>query len=91
MNLWFVVSQFRTNHKVLEIVANDFLRVYFNLIFQAISCLMALIYGQVVIPSPPSDCLDHVKQTWPRRGVVRVEVVKSWEAYHEYVELIEKS
>lgn len=52
---------------------------------------MALIYGQVVIPSPPSDCLDHIKQTWPRRGVVRVEVVKSWEAYHEYMELVEKS
>ncbi|KAE9547658.1 hypothetical protein FO519_009131 [Halicephalobus sp. NKZ332] len=68
------------------------IRRFIEFIFLTFSvlCLMALVYGQVVIPSPPNNCLNHIKQTWPRRGVVRVEVVKSWEAYHDYMELIEK-
>jgi len=30
----------------------------------------------------PANCLDHVKGVWPRDGILRVEVIRSYQRSH---------
>ena len=36
-----------------------------------------LIYIHVVFARSPIDCLQGVQSTWPRHGILRVEIVKN--------------
>lgn len=39
--------------------------------------LAVLIYIHVVFARSPINCLQHVQKTWPRTGILRVEIVKN--------------
>ncbi len=41
---------------------------------QALFLLTMLIYMHMVFSRSPANCLDHVKDTWPRDGILRVEI-----------------
>lgn len=45
----------------------------------------------MLIPAAPNNCLDNIKQSWPRKGIVRVEVIRSWSEYNEYMDYMKKS
>jgi len=30
----------------------------------------------------PANCLDHVKDVWPRDGILRVEIIRSYQRSH---------
>ena len=43
--------------------------------FQALVVLSILAYIHVVFARTPINCLSHVKDSWPRDGILRVEIV----------------
>ena len=45
----------------------------------AVGAFFVLVYIHMIFSRTPATCLDHVRDTWPRDGILRVEVVK--EAY----------
>lgn len=47
------------------------------ILLQAIVSFFVLIYIHIVFSKTPSLCLQHVKDTWPRDGILRVEIVKN--------------
>ena len=49
----------------------------FCLLFQALSVLGILAYIHMVFARTPMNCLQHVQQTWPRTGILRVEIVRN--------------
>ena len=46
-------------------------------IFQAVTCFVILAYIHNAFSRTPIDCLDHVKDKWPRDGVLRVVISRS--------------
>lgn len=49
----------------------------FLILIKAISALIVLMYIHMVFSKTPSTCLQHVKDTWPRDGILRVEIVRN--------------
>ena len=48
-----------------------------RLLFQACIVLFVLAYIHIVFARAPIHCLQHVQDTWPRNGILRVEIVKN--------------
>ena len=47
------------------------------IIFQAVTCFVILAYIHNAFSRTPIDCLDNVKDKWPRDGVLRVVISRS--------------
>jgi len=47
------------------------------ILLKAVLCLMMLVYIHLVYTRHPVQCLEHIKDSWPRDGILRVEVVKA--------------
>ena len=45
-------------------------------LFQAILCFAMLVYIHLAFARHPVKCLEEVKETWPRDGILRVEIMK---------------
>lgn len=45
-------------------------------ILQAIAAFFVLAYIHVVFSRSPSNCLAHVREDWPRDGILRVEILR---------------
>ena len=52
--------------------------------------LFILIYIHVVFARSPINCLQHVQKTWPRSGILRVEIVKNASADYNILKSYEK-
>ena len=39
-------------------------------------CLLLLVYIHLVYTRNPVHCLEHISPTWPRDGILRVEIVR---------------
>lgn len=50
--------------------------IEFALLLWAISFLFILAYIHVVFSHSPSNCLSHIKDSWPRDGILRVEILR---------------
>jgi len=50
--------------------------IEFLILLQAIWAFLVLIYIHVSFSRSPATCLDHVRSTWPRDGILRVEIVR---------------
>lgn len=57
--------------------------IEFATLVNALTLLMALIYIHFLVANYPAQCLDHVKENWPRKGIVRVEVIRNLEEFRE--------
>ncbi len=57
---------------------------------QAILCFFMLIYIHVKFARNPVHCLEEVKETWPRDGILRVEIVKNPQADYGIEQSYEK-
>ncbi|VEN57114.1 unnamed protein product, partial [Callosobruchus maculatus] len=51
--------------------------IEFLILIKAIAAFFVLVYIHVAFSRTPSTCLMHVKDTWPRDGILRVEIVKN--------------
>jgi len=49
----------------------------FAMLVKASLCFLLLVYIHVVYTRHPVQCLEHVSDTWPRDGILRVEIVRS--------------
>lgn len=47
------------------------------MLFQAIFAFFVLAYIHIVFSRAPSNCLDHVRDEWPRDGILRVEIIRN--------------
>ena len=55
-----------------------FVTVFFFFSFpQALFVLGILVYIHAVFAKAPMNCLEHVQDTWPRDGILRVEIVRN--------------
>lgn len=61
-----------------------------NLSFQAIAVLGILTYIHIVFARTPMNCLAHVQETWPRDGILRVEIVKNASEGYSIINSYEK-
>ncbi|RZF41371.1 hypothetical protein LSTR_LSTR000085 [Laodelphax striatellus] len=50
--------------------------IEFALLLKAMATFFVLIYIHVVFSRSPTTCLEHVRETWPRDGILRVEIVR---------------
>lgn len=46
---------------------------------QAVFSFFVLVYMHMNFSRMPANCLEHVKNTWPREGVLRVEVIRPYQ------------
>ncbi|CAH1991447.1 unnamed protein product [Acanthoscelides obtectus] len=51
--------------------------IEFLILIKAIAAFFVLVYIHVAFSRTPSTCLMHVKDTWPRDGILRVEIVRN--------------
>ncbi|KAG5888806.1 hypothetical protein JTB14_032719 [Gonioctena quinquepunctata] len=49
----------------------------FLILIKAIAAFFVLVYIHITFSRSPSTCLAHVKETWPRDGILRVEIVRN--------------
>lgn len=49
----------------------------FVILVKAIAAFFVLIYIHVAFSKTPTTCLERVKDTWPRDGILRVEIIKN--------------
>jgi len=47
------------------------------LLLKAVLCMLLLVYIHLVYTRHPVQCLEHISTTWPRDGILRVEIVRS--------------
>jgi len=47
------------------------------LLLKAVLAMLLLVYIHLVYTRQPVQCLEHVSSTWPREGILRVEIVRS--------------
>ncbi|CAH1394302.1 unnamed protein product [Nezara viridula] len=50
--------------------------IEFTILLKAICAFFVLAYTHIIFSRTPSICLEHVRNTWPRDGILRVEIVK---------------
>ena len=51
--------------------------------FQAITLLIVLIYMHFLLSTYPANCMEPIMEKWPKKGIVRVEVIKNLEEFKE--------
>lgn len=51
--------------------------IEFTVLVKAITSLFLLVYIHLAFTRAPITCLDHVRDDWPREGILRVEVIRN--------------
>lgn len=46
------------------------------LLFQAMTAFFVLVYIHIAFSRTPTTCLEHVRDSWPRDGILRVEILR---------------
>lgn len=67
MSCIFKTTDFITSHLHFMLIS----------LLQALVVLFMLIYIHIVFARAPINCLQHVQNSWPRNGILRVEIVKN--------------
>ena len=49
------------------------------ILMKAVLCFFMLAYIHLVFARRPVECLGHIKESWPRDGILRVEVIRDFE------------
>ncbi|KAK7065336.1 hypothetical protein SK128_021849 [Halocaridina rubra] len=49
----------------------------FVILIKALTTLFLLIYIHLAFTRAPITCLDHIREDWPRDGILRVEVIRN--------------
>ncbi len=59
-------------------------------LMKAIVCFLSLVYIHMAFARHPVQCLEDVKTTWPRDGILRVEIMKNAPEKYSVLESYEK-
>ncbi|XP_033232161.1 membralin isoform X2 [Belonocnema kinseyi] len=51
--------------------------IEFLILMKAIMAFFVLAYIHIVFSRTPTNCLEHVKDDWPRDGILRVEILRN--------------
>lgn len=51
--------------------------IEFVILIKALAAFFVLVYIHIAFSRTPTTCLQHVKDTWPRNGILRVEIVRN--------------
>lgn len=51
--------------------------IEFTVLLKALTTLFLLVYIHLAFTRAPITCLDHVRDEWPREGILRVEVIRN--------------
>ncbi|XP_014227570.1 membralin isoform X2 [Trichogramma pretiosum] len=51
--------------------------IEFMVLLKAIAAFFVLVYIHVVFSRTPANCLEHVRDDWPRDGILRVEILRN--------------
>lgn len=51
--------------------------IEFAFLLKAMAAFFVLVYIHIVFSRSPTTCLEHVRDTWPRDGILRVEIVRT--------------
>lgn len=51
--------------------------IEFMILIKAIGAFFVLVYIHMAFTKSPVTCLDHIKNTWPRDGILRVEILRN--------------
>ncbi|XP_014600083.1 PREDICTED: membralin [Polistes canadensis] len=51
--------------------------IEFIVLFKAILAFFVLTYIHIVFSRAPINCLEHIKDDWPREGILRVEILRN--------------
>lgn len=62
----------------------------FAILVKAFVVLGILVYMHVVFARTPVSCLSHVAQSWPRHGILRVEIVRNASENYSIINSYEK-
>ncbi|VDM40580.1 unnamed protein product [Toxocara canis] len=62
--------------------------IEFSALLTAISLLGLMMYVHVMFGKADNTCLSHLVDTWPRDGVLRVEVINNLDKFNAYQERI---
>jgi len=46
------------------------------LLLKAVTCLLILVYIHLAFARHPAKCLEDVKDSWPKEGILRVEIIR---------------
>lgn len=46
-------------------------------LFQAILAFFVLTYIHIAFSRSPTNCLEHIRDDWPRDGILRVEILRN--------------
>lgn len=49
----------------------------FVILLKAITAFFVLAYIHIVFSRTPTNCLEHIKDDWPREGILRVEILRN--------------
>lgn len=44
-----------------------------------------LVYIHIVFSRSPTTCLEHVRESWPRDGILRVEILRGDQQSPDYI------
>ncbi|KAK8377570.1 hypothetical protein O3P69_013901 [Scylla paramamosain] len=51
--------------------------IEFTVLLKALTSLFLLVYIHLAFTRAPITCLDHVRDDWPKEGILRVEVIRN--------------
>ncbi|KAK8745440.1 hypothetical protein OTU49_000189 [Cherax quadricarinatus] len=51
--------------------------IEFTVLLKALTTLFLLVYIHLAFTRAPITCLDHIRDDWPREGILRVEVIRN--------------
>ncbi|XP_043785174.1 membralin isoform X3 [Apis laboriosa] len=51
--------------------------IEFIVLLKAIAAFFVLAYIHIVFSRAPTNCLEHIRDDWPRDGILRVEILKN--------------
>lgn len=46
-------------------------------LLKALAAFFMLLYIHIIFSRTPITCLDHIKSSWPRHGIVRIDITRS--------------
>lgn len=52
--------------------------IEFVILMKAVCAFFVLVYIHIAFSKTPTTCLKHVQDSWPRDGVLRIEVVRTY-------------
>lgn len=60
--------------------------IEFTVLLKAMTAFFVLVYIHVVFSRTPTTCLEHIRDSWPRDGILRVEIVRGASQVPAFVE-----